>query len=53
MRDFNNLSSKIFRSIDTEELKSIISENLRPSLKIVILIDTGNWNSLSTFTSSL
>jgi potassium-transporting ATPase KdpC subunit len=38
MRDFNNLSSKIFRSIDTEELKSIISENLRPSLKIVILI---------------
>jgi potassium-transporting ATPase KdpC subunit len=38
MRDFNNLSSKIFRSIDTKELKSIISENLRPSLKIVILI---------------
>jgi K+-transporting ATPase ATPase C chain len=38
MRDFNNLSSKIFRSIDTEELKSIISENLRPSLKIGILI---------------
>ena len=38
MRDFNNLSSKIFRSIDTEELKGIISENLRPSVKIVILI---------------
>jgi potassium-transporting ATPase KdpC subunit len=38
MRDFNNLSSKIFRSIDTGELKSIISENLRPSLRVVILM---------------
>ena len=34
----NNLISKSLRSIDTDELKDIISENIRPSIKIVILM---------------
>jgi len=38
MKDFTDLISKSFKSIDTQELKSIMSENLRPSLKVVILI---------------
>ena len=38
MRNINNLISKSLRSIDTDELKNIISENIRPSIKIVILM---------------
>lgn len=38
MKDFTNLFSKSLRGIDTEELKHIISESIRPSLKVVILM---------------
>ena len=38
MNNFNNLISKSLRSIDIDELKSIVSENIRPSIKIVILM---------------
>jgi potassium-transporting ATPase KdpC subunit len=38
MKDFTNLVSKSLRVIDTEELKKIISESIRPSLKVVILM---------------
>ena len=38
MSNFHNLISKNLRSIDIGELKSIVSVNLRPSIKIVILM---------------
>ena len=38
MNNFHNLISKSLRSIDIDELKSIVSVNLRPSIKIVILM---------------
>lgn len=38
MSNFHNLISKSLRSIDIDELKSIVSVNLRPSIKIVILM---------------
>jgi len=38
MKNINNLISKSLRSIDTDELKNIISENVRPAIKIVILM---------------
>ena len=38
MKNITNLISKSLRSTDTGELKSIISENIRPSIKIVILM---------------
>lgn len=38
MSDFNNLIAKSFRSINIDEIKSIISENLRPAFKVVILM---------------
>ena len=38
MKDFSTLISNSFKNIDAAELKSIISENLRPSIKIVILL---------------
>jgi K+-transporting ATPase ATPase C chain len=38
MKDFSTLISNSFKNIDAEELKSIISENLRPSIKVIILL---------------
>ena len=38
MKDFTNLISKSLRSIDAGELKNIISESIRPSFKVVILM---------------
>ena len=38
MKNINNLISKSLRSIDTDEIKDIISENIRPAIKIVILM---------------
>lgn len=38
MSNFYNLISKSLRSIDIDELKSIVSVNLGPSIKIVILM---------------
>jgi K+-transporting ATPase ATPase C chain len=38
MSNFHNLISKSLRSIDIDEIKNIVSVNLRPSIKIVILM---------------
>ena len=38
MSGFNNLIAKSLRSIDIDEIKDIISENLRPAIKVVILM---------------
>ena len=38
MGDFTNLISRCIKGLNSQEIKYIISQNIRPSLKVVILM---------------
>ena len=48
MKNITNLISKSLRSIDTDELKDIISENIRPAHQDCNSNDNCNWNCVSS-----